>query len=84
MGKKEKLIRRFKSMPKDFTYAEAVQLLSYFGFSEDNKGKTSGSRVSFVNGRYNFILHKPHPQKELKSYVVKRLKNYLEKEGFLK
>ena len=29
MGKKEKLIRRLKSKPKDFTFDEAVILLDY-------------------------------------------------------
>lgn len=34
-------------LPKDFTYAELVSLLIQLGFEEDNKGKTSGSRLRF-------------------------------------
>lgn len=49
MSKKEKLILRFKSMPSDFHYDEMVKLLGYFGFNEVKKGKTSGSRVKFMN-----------------------------------
>ena len=45
MSKKEKLINRLKTKPKDFTYNEAKTLLESVGFVESNKGKTSGSRV---------------------------------------
>lgn len=31
----------------------------------------------------NIMLHKPHPQKELKSYQVKQLVEFLEQEGLL-
>lgn len=48
MTRKEKLIARFRSRPKDFTFDEAVTLLSYFGYQLSNKGKPSGSRVEFV------------------------------------
>ena len=50
MSNKEKLIARFLSMPADFHYDELVKLVGYFGFSKMKKGKTSGSRVKFVNG----------------------------------
>ena len=43
MGKKDKLIKRLKSRPKDFTFDEAETLLKYFDFAYSNKGKTSGS-----------------------------------------
>lgn len=42
MGKKEKLIERLKRHPKDFTYMEALTLLTSLGFEEENKGGTSG------------------------------------------
>ena len=47
MGSKDKLVERFKKKPKDFTYEETVSLLAHFGYSEYNKGATSGSRVRF-------------------------------------
>lgn len=74
MGRKEKLLRRFLSNPKDFTYDEAVRLLKDFDFYEVSTGKTSGSRVRFENEKLpqKFIrLHKPHPGKILKEYQVK-------------
>ncbi|MDR0567151.1 MAG: hypothetical protein LBG47_08985 [Prevotellaceae bacterium] len=42
MSTKEKLIRRFLALPKDFTFDELVKLLTALGFSMSNKGKTSG------------------------------------------
>jgi predicted RNA binding protein YcfA (HicA-like mRNA interferase family) len=59
------------SKPKDFTYDELKQILNNFGFYEDNKGKTSGSKVIFKNIYNQKIgLHKPHPSKILKSYQI--------------
>lgn len=73
MTKKYKLIARLLSCPKDFTYDEAKSVLSHFGFVEDNKGKTSGSRVMFIKDADTILLHKPHPSGELKTYQVKQL-----------
>jgi hypothetical protein len=72
MGTKEKLIERLKGLPKDFTFDEAARLLHLFGYVKSNKGKTSGSRVLFFkSGKIPMFLHRPHPQKEMKSYAVK-------------
>lgn len=73
MSRKEKLIARLLGKPKDFHYDEAKVLLEYFGFEERNKGRTSGSRVEFTNENNTILLHKPHPNGELKSYQVKQL-----------
>ena len=79
MSNKEKLIARFLSMPTDFHYDELVKLVGYFGFSEMKKGKTSGSRVKFVNGEgISLIMHKPHPSGILKRYQMKQVKEVLE------
>lgn len=62
MGTKDKLIQRFISMPKDFTWEEMNKLLINFGYEQSNKGKTSSSRVVFKNSKYiPIMLHKPHP-----------------------
>ena len=50
MGQKEKLIRRLKSKPKNFTFDDAETLLKYLDYTRSNKGKTSGSRVMFASG----------------------------------
>ncbi len=83
MTKRDKLIDRFKSLPKDFSWDELVRMLSHFGFEVDNKGKTSGSRISFHKGEVVVILHKPHPGNILKPYQLRQVKELLTKEGLL-
>lgn len=84
MGRKEKLIKKLKTKPKDFTFDEAESLLKYLGYSRFNKGKTSGSRIMFTNEQYApVLLHKPHPRKELLEYQVKQLIMTLEQEGLI-
>lgn len=73
MSKKEKLVARLLSRPKDFTYDEAKTLLGTLGFEERNKGRTSGSRVEFIKSKDTILLHKPHPSGELKPYQVRQL-----------
>ena len=78
MNIKEKLIVRFLSMPSDFRYDEMVKLLGYFDFEEIKKGKTSGSRVKFMNPEGILImLHKPHPSRIMKHYQLKQIKEVL-------
>ena len=83
MSRKQKLIDRLYSRPKDFTYDEARTLLRLHGFAEDNKGHTSGSRVMFVSSvlDVNFRLHKPHPNNLLKDYQIKELIELVKKLG---
>lgn len=75
MSRKEKILKRLKTKPKDFTYDEAKTLLLQLGFEEDQKGKTSGSRVQFINIKENISvdLHKPHPSNVLKEYQIIKL-----------
>ena len=47
MSTKDKLTKRFKSLPSDFTFDELVRVFASVGFTLDNKGNTSGSRVRF-------------------------------------
>ena len=63
MTKADKAKARIQSVPKDYTYTEARQLLKQLGFIEYQKGKTSGSRVLFYRESDNIkiLLHKPHP-----------------------
>lgn len=79
MSKLEKEIERLKSKPKDFTYDELKKVLNNLGFLEDNKGKTSGSKVIFKNiDNKKITLHKPHPSKVLKSYQINEILRLLE------
>lgn len=84
MGKKEKLTKELKKRPKTFAYSDAESLLNYLNFVRSDKGRTSGSRVMFTNEAHgSILLHKPHPQKDLKSYQIKQLADYLEQEGLI-
>ena len=83
MSKKEKLIARLKSHPKDFTFREAKTLLGLCGYAMTNSGKSSGSRVSFTRGHKIFRMHKPHSRNELLAYQVKELIDELNQEGLL-
>lgn len=78
MVKKEKLIARFLRMPSDFHYNEMVSLLNFFEFHEVKIGKTSGSRVKFINPEGKIInLHKPHPSGIMKKYQLKQIKEVI-------
>ena len=70
LGKREKLLERLLSRPKDLTFDELINLLGHFGYSSAATGKTSGSRVAFSNGDDYIRLHKPHPRNILKPYQV--------------
>lgn len=84
MGKKDKLIDKLKTKPKTFLFDDAETLLNYLDFTRSNKGKTSGSRVMFVSEKHgSILLHKPHPQKELKAYQVRQLLDFLEQEDLI-
>ena len=75
------LLNKLKAKPKDFTYSELKTLMGMLGYSEDKKGKTSGSRVSFFDPVTLHIirLHKPHPGNILKHYQVHLLLDELKK-----
>ena len=58
-----------------------VKLLIGFGYSISNKGKTSGSRIRFINKETMSVIemHKPHPSNVINEGVMKdvytKLKN---------
>lgn len=84
MSKKEKLIARIKTRPRDFTFEEASTLLAELGFQMSNKGKTSGSRTMFVSPDHpQIMLHKPHPRNTLAVYQIKQLLEFLEQEKLI-
>lgn len=49
MSQKEKLVKRIRKLPKDFTFDELRSLFAYLGFEVESKEKTSGSRIKFYN-----------------------------------
>lgn len=84
MTKADKLLKRFKSKPKDFTYEELVQVLKYFGYTEIITGKTTGSAKKFKNEKNDLInFHKPHPDNIIKSYIINQIIEKLERNGLI-
>ncbi|UTC75204.1 type II toxin-antitoxin system HicA family toxin [Treponema sp. OMZ 792] len=85
MSRDEKLIKRLLSKPRDFTYNELKRLLKALGYVETQSGKTSGSRVAFINLSDGHIirLHKPHPNNELKQYQIEQIIYELQLKGVL-
>jgi len=82
MSKKEKLLERLRGVPKDFTFDELQTLLNIIGFVMSYKGKTSGSRVVFMNkDNVPIDVHKPHPGNELKEYQIKEIIKVLKENG---
>lgn len=83
MSKKEKLIKRLKSKPRDMTFQEIETLLLSLGFRLSNKGKTSGSASIFIYDSIKIKLHKPHGGKSFQPYQIAEVLNNLILGGFL-
>lgn len=84
MTKREKLIERFLTKPKDFTWDELVNVLNGFGYNQMSVGKTAGSRVRFIHPNLSVItLHKPHPRPLIKQYQLDQIINLLGQEELL-
>jgi hypothetical protein len=77
MSSKKKLLERFLLQPKDFSFDELVLVMRHLGYSLNNKGKTSGSRVEFESPDDSFVIHKPHPDNTMKGYQMKQILDYL-------
>lgn len=85
MSKKEKLRKKFLEEPKDFTYDELTALLKSLDFAEQRLGHSTGSAVYFLHKKKNIPIrfHRPHPGNIVKGYLVKQIKEILEKEGLI-
>jgi hypothetical protein len=84
MSKKDKLLERFLSRPKDFSYEETATLMGHYGYYVASGGKTGGSRVSFTDGKGDYIrIHKPHPRNILKLYQLDDIIVALQERGFI-
>jgi hypothetical protein len=85
MSRHQKLIEKFLSCPKNFSYDELKTILRRLGYQEMEGGKTSGSRVAFHNPDTHHIirLHKPHPARTLKEYQLDLIIEELKTRGVL-
>jgi hypothetical protein len=86
MSSHDKLLERFLNLPKDFSWDELTRLLRKYGYYQNNKGKTSGSRVKFEkdNSDIYLDLHKPHPKNVLKPYQVIDVLDFLKRIDVIK
>ncbi|MEK7376441.1 MAG: type II toxin-antitoxin system HicA family toxin [Candidatus Margulisiibacteriota bacterium] len=73
------MLQRLLSRPKDFTWDELVTLLKKMGYSELSG---AGSRKKFANEKKDIIhLHRPHPGKILKRYMIDIVIEHLKEKG---
>ncbi len=84
MTKIEKLLNKFLSNPKDFTWEELIKVLSYYGYIEYTGGKSGGSRRKFIHEKKPVIIaHKPHPKNIVKTYLINQVIELLKQENLL-
>ena len=85
MSQLDKIRARLRTKPRDLSYDEVRSFLSKIGFTEYNKGKTSGSRVKFYreSDRAIIMLHKPHPGSILSPGAIDDLVEHLKEIGEL-
>ena len=81
MSSREKLLERFLKLPKDFTWDELKRLMKKYGYAQNNKGKTSGSRIRFESEESDIYLdlHKPHPKNIQKPYQIADVLEFLKR-----
>lgn len=82
MSKKEKLLQKLSNSKNTFLYKDLVTLLGQLGYE---KLEGDGSRVRFYNNDLNhlMLLHRPHPENEVKGGALKAIKHELKNRGFL-
>ncbi len=85
MSRRDKLLARFLSKPKDFTYEELKKLLKGFGYEEIGSGHTGGSRVTFYHEETKSTIkaHRPHPDNKIKGYLLDQVAEELKRIGVL-
>jgi hypothetical protein len=85
VSKREKLLKRFLSKPRDFAWSELVTLLNDFGYESAKGGKTGGSRARFANNEIGVVitLHKPHSPSVLKGYQIDQIIAHLKDQGLV-
>ena len=84
MGRKEKLLARLQQRPKYFTWDELTRLLKSLGYGQRTTGKTGGSRRRFIHPTAPTItLHKPHPTRIVKMYVINDILELLRREEMI-
>lgn len=83
MSRKENLVSRLKSRPRDFSIQELDTLMSLCNCEKRNRGKTSGSAIEYIHTQTKHIysIHQPHPGNEIKICYIKRIISFLTEIG---
>jgi predicted RNA binding protein YcfA (HicA-like mRNA interferase family) len=82
MTKLVKLLNKLNNSKNTFVWTDLVTLLAQLGYT---KKEMAGSRVRFYNEKIDsmILLHKPHPENEIKGGALKSVKTTLKQEGLL-
>lgn len=82
MTRLDKLLEKLQNKRATWTWNELCSLLTKLGYEQE---EGNGSRVKFDNGNAEDLinLHKPHPGNEVKTYVVRQVREKLENGGFV-
>ena len=85
MSRREKLIERFRSYPKDFTWQELVKVLEGLGYARSRTGGKQAVRVAdlFTRMRRVFYCINRTPATYLKRYMLEQVLQHLDDEGLL-
>jgi hypothetical protein len=65
-------------VPKNLLWTDIESLLKAVGCNVKNRG---GSKVGFSLDNDMLYAHRPHPQKEAKTFAVSKVKDFLKKHG---
>jgi predicted RNA binding protein YcfA (HicA-like mRNA interferase family) len=76
MSKVDKILTKLRNSNNTFSWSALVTLLKQLGYE---KQEMAGSRVRFYNAETDqlILLHKPHPENEIKGGALKAIKDVL-------
>lgn len=79
MTKREKLLRRFLTIPEptDFSRTETLTLLESLGFEWRQSSGSHGRFVYLADPETSIMLCRPHPTPVLKRWAIRQIKEQL-------
>ena len=66
--------------PTNLAWSDIEALLVGLGFSVK---EAAGSRVRFSRNQAVIVVHRPHPRKEAKQYIVRDVRDFLKENGII-
>lgn len=77
MSKREKLLARLRSRPKDFTWDDLVAVMKHHDCTVE-KGKGARRRFIHRNSGKHISWHQPHPGNVVRDYVVEQAIGFID------